>query len=109
MTTLKLPTFRENLDHKYNIVLDGGTVILEFHYNRRAARWSVHFFDVETAAIRHGVRLVVGLEDLLGRVALATKPPGNFRVVDTTDADTEPDGDTLGVESQFRYVEEADL
>ena len=40
MATLNLPTFPANPDHKYNIVLDGVTVILEFHYNARADRWS---------------------------------------------------------------------
>lgn len=104
MATLKLPTFRENLDHRYNIVLDGETFTLEFHYNRRAARWTAHLFDVESQAIRHGVRLVL-IDDLLKRVALDTKPPGTFPVVDTSDADTEPDADSLGVETQLRYVE----
>lgn len=104
MATLQLPTFRENLDHKYNIVLDGETFVLEFHYNARADRWTTHWFDVDNVAIRHGVRLVV-LEDLLRRVALETKPAGSVDVVDTTGADTEPDSQTLGEESQLRYAE----
>jgi hypothetical protein len=108
MSTLRLPTFRTDFDHRYNIVLDGVTVILEFHYNRRADRWNVHFFDVNSTPIRHGIRLVIGI-DLLQRVALRLQPPGQFTVVDTTEADIEPDGNTLGVECQFRYIEEADL
>ena len=104
MATLRLPTFKDNRDHRYNIVLDGVTITLEFHFNARANRWNVHFFDVENVAIRHGVRLVTGI-DLLQRVALATKPPGSFTCVDTTGVDTEPDGDTLGEEVQFRYEE----
>lgn len=108
MATLNLPTFKANLDHKYNIVLDGETFTLEFHYNARADRWSVHVFDVDDVAVMHGVRLVV-LADLLGRVALATKPQGNLRIVDPSGADTEPNLTTLGVESLLRYVEVADL
>lgn len=104
MATLKLPTFRENLDHQYNIVLDGETFVLEFHYNRRAARWTTNWYDVENEPIRHGVRLV-NYTDLLRRVALDTKPPGTVDVVDPAGADTEPDADTLGVQVQLRYVE----
>jgi len=104
MATLRLPTFRTNLDHRYNIVLDGQTVVIEYHYNRRADRWTAHFYDVTLTPIRHGVRLVV-MDDLLRRVALETNPPGSFDVVDTTGADTEPDGDTLGVQTQVRYAE----
>ena len=104
MATRRLPTFRTNLDHRYNVILDGDTFIIEFHYNRRADRWTIHVFDVTETPVRHGVRLVV-LTDLLRRVALATKPAGSLDVVDTTGVDTEPDGDTLGVETQLRYVE----
>lgn len=104
MATLKLPTFRENLDHRYNVVLDGETFIIEWHYNRRSGRWTTHWFDVTETPVRHGVKLVV-IEDLLRRVALGTKPVGSVNVVDTTGADTEPDGSTLGVENQVRYAE----
>ena len=104
MATLRLPTFRTNLDHRYNVVLDGETFIVEYHYNRRADRWTTHWFDVTETPIRHGVRLVL-MEDLLRRVALATKPAGSVDVVDTTDTDTEPDSDSLGVEVQVRYEE----
>lgn len=105
MATRRLPTFRTNLDHRYNVVLDGETFIIEWHYNARADRWTTHWFDITDTPIRHGVRLVV-MEDLLRRVALETKPAGSINVVDTTGADTEPDADSLGVECQVRYVEE---
>lgn len=106
MATLALPTFPANFDHKYNITIDGVLVTMEFHYNRRADRWSVHLFDVNDAPIRHGVRLAEGF-DLLRRVALATKPPGTITIVDTTGNDTEPNSATLGVEAKLRYVEAA--
>ncbi len=109
MATLRLPTFRENLDHKYNLILDAETFTIEYHYNARADRWIVHVFDVEDVAVRHGVRLVVGGIDLLRRVALATKPQGEITIVDTTGNDTEPDLTTLGEEPQVRYTEAADL
>ena len=104
MATRELPTFPSNLDHRYNVQLDGLTITFEWHYNRRADRWSIHLFDVDNIPIRHGVRLVTGI-DLLQRVALATKPPGTLIVVDTTGADTEPDSDTLGNEARLRYAE----
>lgn len=104
MATLKLPTFKNNLNHRYSIVLDGETIAISFHYNARSDRWTTSFFDVENAAIRHGVKLVLA-DDLLQRVALATKPPGTFACVDTTGNDTEPNADTFGIETQFRYVE----
>lgn len=104
MATRKLPIFRTNLDHQYNIVLDGETFTIEWHYNRRADRWTTHWFDASGVAIRHGIRLVT-YTNLLRRVALETKPPGSVDVVDTTGTDTEPDGDTLGVENQVRYAE----
>jgi hypothetical protein len=109
MTTFRLPTFKDDPDHKYNIQLDGQTIILEFHYNERADRWSIHLFDIENVAIRHGVRLAAGAFDLLRRVALATKPPGRLFIIDTTGLDTEPDSETFGAEVQLRYTEEADL
>lgn len=104
MATFKLPIFVDNLDHKYNIVLDGETFTVEFHYNARADRWTIHVFDVEDVAVRHGVRLVEGI-DLLQRVALATKPQGTLKIVDTTGLDTEPNSVTLGAQSQLRYIE----
>ena len=104
MATLKLPVFPTDYDHKYNIVLDGETVILEFHYNARADRWSVHFYDATNTAIRYGVRLVNGI-DLLQRVAKETKLPGVFTMVDTTNDDLEPTAATLGNELQLRYEE----
>lgn len=100
----RLPTFASNRDHRYNVVLDGETFIFEFHYNARADRWTVHVFDVTETPVRHGVRLVL-MDDLLRRVALETKPAGSLNVVDTTGADIEPDGETLGVETQVRYAE----
>jgi hypothetical protein len=109
MATLRLPTFKDDPDHRYNIQLDGQTFFLEFHYNERADRWSLHLFDITDTPIRHGIRLASGAFNLLQRIALATKPPGSLFVIDTTGADTEPDGDTLGVETQLRYTEEADL
>lgn len=104
MATRKLPVFRTNLDHQYNVVLDNETFTIEWHYNRRADRWTTHWLDATATPIRHGVRLVT-YTDLLRRVALATKPAGSVDVVDTTGADTEPDGETLGVETQVRYVD----
>ena len=104
MATLKLPTFRANLDHLYNIVLDNDTFTIEWHYNARADRWTIHVFDAAGIPVRHGVRLVI-LSDLLRRVALATKPSGQLDVVDTTGQDTEPNSVTLGDESQLRYEE----
>lgn len=101
--------FAGDLDYKYNIQLDGVTTILEFHYNARADRWSMHVLDIENNAIRHGVRLVVGLDDLLSRVALDTKPPGNLKVVDSSGNDYEPTLETLGVQAKLKYVEEDDL
>ena len=108
MATLLLPTFRTNLDHKYNLILDNETFTLEYHYNARADRWIMHVFDIEDVPVRHGVRLVVGI-DLLRRVTLATKPQGEITIVDTTGADIEPDLNTLGEEPQVRYTEAADL
>lgn len=108
MTTLKLPTFADNLDHKYNITLDGVLVTMEFHLNRRADRWSINLFDVNNVPIRHGIRVAEGF-DLLRRVALGTKPPGRLTFVDSTGNDTEPDAVTFGVDGGFRYVEAADL
>lgn len=105
MATLRLPVFRTNRDHKYNIVFDGVTVTLEFHYNARADRWALHMFDIANAAIRHGIRLAEGF-NLMRRIALDTKPPGELRIVDTTGQGTEADGDTFGVDVQLRYVEE---
>jgi len=104
MATRRLPTFAANLDHKYNLVLDGETFTLEWHYNARADRWTVHLFDAAGNAVRHGVRLV-NYTDLLRRVALATKPPGSLDMVDTTGAETEPTAATLGSQTQLRYVE----
>lgn len=108
MTTQLLPIFRTNRNHRYDIVLDGVTTIIEFHFNARADRWSIHLFDIEDTPIRHGIRLAEGF-DLMRRIVLATKPPGELRIVDPTGNDTEPDGLTLGVETQLRYLEEADL
>ena len=104
MATRRLPTFKANLDHQYNVVLDGEQFTIEWHYNRRADRWTTHWYDVTETVIRHGVRLVT-YSDLLRRVALGTKPQGSVDVVDTTGADTEPDSATLGLETQVRYVE----
>lgn len=104
MATLRLPTFRANLDHQYNITLDGETFTLEFHFNARANRWNMSIFDAENNAVRHGIRLVIGF-DLLRLVALATKPQGTLTMVDTTGADIEPDSATFGVETQLRYTE----
>jgi len=104
MATRRLPTFKNNRDHRYNLVLDGDTYVVEFHYNARADRWTTHWFDVTETPIRHGVRLV-NYTDLLRRVALETKPAGSVDVVDTTGAGIEPDGDTLGAKTQLRYVE----
>ena len=104
MATQRLPTFASRHDHRYNIVLDGQTYVIEWHYNARADRWTTHWLDVENVPIRHGVRLV-NYTDLLRRVALATKPPGSVDVVDTTDSGSEPTAATLGVETQLRYVE----
>lgn len=108
MTTFNLPTFAAQADHRYNITLDGVFVALEFHYNTRADRWTMHLFDIDDVAVRHGVRLVTGI-DLLQRVAVVIAPPGQFTVVDTTGADTEPNLTTLGVEALLRYIEQADL
>jgi len=107
MTTYRLPTFATDPDHKYNIQLDGETFTLEFHRNARADRWNMTVLDVEQVPVRHGVRLVTGI-DLLQRVALETKPPGELTVVDTTGAHTEPTETSLGQECQLRYIEEAD-
>lgn len=104
MATRRLPTFRTNRDHRYNVVLDGQTYIVEWHYNARADRWTTHWLDVTETPVRYGVRLTVS-DDLLKRVALATKPPGSLNIIDTTGLDTEPDGDTLGEQTQLRYVE----
>lgn len=104
MATLKLPTFRGDLDHKYNIVLDSFTYTVEFHFNARADRWTIHLFDAAGNAVRHGVRLAI-LDDILSRVALASKPPGPMPVVNTTGSDVEPDSANLGDEAQLRYVE----
>lgn len=106
MAVRDLPTFPSNLDHRYNCVLDGETVIIEWHYNARAGRWTVHLFDVLGEPIRHGIRLVVGI-DLLQRVTIDTCPPGTLEIVDTTGADTEPDANTLGEECKVRYTEAA--
>lgn len=106
MATLQLPVFRTNLDHQYNIILETFTFTFEFHYNARADRWSMHVFDVDGTAVRHGVRLV-NFTDLLRRVALATKPPGSIDIVDTTGTGTEPDSLTFGEETKLRYVESA--
>jgi hypothetical protein len=108
MTTYRLPVFPADADHKYNIQLDGETFTLEYHRNARANRWNVTVFDVENNPVKHGARLVNGI-DLLQRVALGTKPAGKLTVVDTTGQELEPDADTLGDECQLRYVEEADL
>ena len=104
MATVQLPTFRALPDHKYNIVLDSETFIFEFHLNARANRWSVNIFDVEDVPVRHGIRLIEGT-DLLQRIALASRPPGQLIVVDLTGAGIEPDADTLGVDVSLRYVE----
>lgn len=106
MATRELPTFPSNLDHKYSVVLDGETITVEWHYNARASRWTIHLFDVEGTAIRHGIRLVTGI-DLLQRITIATVPPGELTILDSTGADTEPDADTLGSECLLRYVEAA--
>jgi len=106
MATRELPVFPDNLDHRYSVVLDGETFILEWHYNARANRWNLHLADVNGNSIRYGMRLVVGT-DLLQRIALASCPPGTLTVVDSTGADTEPDSDTLGNECKVRYVEDA--
>jgi hypothetical protein len=108
MTTLNLPVFPADPDYRYNIQLDGGTYILEFHLNARADRWNLSIFDVENQPIRTGVRLVTGI-DLLGHVASLRKPPGKLTVVDTTGQDLEPNAETLGDECLLRYIEEADL
>lgn len=104
MATLQLPVFRDNFDHSYDILLDGETFTLEFHYNARADRWSLSVFDTANAAVRHGVRLV-NFTDILRRVALATKPQGPLNLVDTTGTDTEPNSATFGEEVKLRYVE----
>lgn len=104
MATRRLRTFRENYDHKYDVVLDGETFIIEWKYNARADRWTTNWYDVTNTPIRHGVRLVL-MDDLLRRVALETKPAGSLNVVDTTGSDIEPDANTLGAETQVRYVE----
>ena len=104
MATLRLPLFPANFDHQYNIVLDGVTLTIEFHYNARADRWNINMFDVEGVPIRHGIRLVIGF-DLLRRIALATKPLGELSMVDTTGQDIEPTAATLDVETQLRYEE----
>ena len=104
MATVQLPTFRDNLNHRYNVVLDDETFIFEWRYNARADRWTVNLFDVELNPIRHGIRLVT-YDDLLRRVALATKPQGSLNMVDTTGADTEPNATTLGDECRLRYAE----
>ncbi|KPK36969.1 MAG: hypothetical protein AMJ69_12790 [Gammaproteobacteria bacterium SG8_47] len=106
MATRELPVFQDNLDHRYSVVLDGETYILDWHYNARAHRWNLHLADVNGNSIRYGMRLVVGT-DLLQRIALASCPPGTLTVVDSTGADTEPDSDTLGNECKVRYVEGA--
>lgn len=104
MSTLRMPTFPANLDHKYNVVLDGETFVVEFHYNARADRWTTSWFDATNTPVRHGVRLV-NYTDLLRRVALASKPAGSVDVVDTTGSGIEPTGATFGVEADLRYVE----
>jgi len=104
MATLNLPVFASNLDHRYSIVLDGETFILEYHYNARADRWTMHVLDVTSSPVRHGVRLVV-LDDLLRRVALASKPAGQLAIVDPSGNDTEPSASTFGAEALLRYVE----
>jgi hypothetical protein len=108
MTTYNLPTFIADPDHKYDIQLDGETFNLIFHYNARADRWNVDVLDVEDSAIKHGVRLVTGI-DLLQRVASEDKPAGELTVVDTTSNELEPINETLGEQCQLRYIEEADL
>lgn len=104
MATRRLRTFRTNPDHRYDVVLGGQTYIIEWRYNARADRWTTNWYDVTNTPIRHGVRLVV-LNDILRRVALATKPTGSVDVLDTTGVGTEPDADTLGEQVQVRHVE----
>lgn len=106
MATVQLPTFRALPDHKYNIVLDSETFILEFHLNKRTNRWSLHIFDVENVPVKHGIRLVEGI-DLIRRSAAANRPPGELRVVDLTGQYIEPTQETLGVDVSLRYVEAA--
>lgn len=108
MTTYRLPTFTADPDHKYDIQLDGETFNLAFHYNARADRWGVSLFDVEENPVKHGARLVTGI-DLLQRVASEAKPLGQLTVVDTTENELEPTNETLGQQCQLRYIEEADL
>lgn len=104
MATLVLPTFRAFPDHRYTVLLDGETFTLEFHLNKRANRWSMHVFDVEGNAVRHGIKLVEGI-DLLQRISVEGRPPGEIRVADPTEDDTEPTETNLGVDTSFRYVE----
>lgn len=106
MAVRQLPLFPSNLDHVYNVQLDGLTTKIEWHYNARADRWSIHLYEIDDTPIRHGIRLVTGI-DLLQRISTDNALPGSLEVVDTTGNDTESDADTLGEECQVRYTEGA--
>jgi hypothetical protein len=102
---LILPTQSDGSKHySQRTTLDGRDFNLLFQYNDRQATWRLSVLDEEGSPIASGRRIVcnINLFRFIGHNPLA--PPGELYAIDTTDDDSPPGVDELGIGKRVQLL-----
>lgn len=108
MATVVVPTRVDLLEYRQQVRLDGVVFTMLFRFNDRDQSWYLDLLDSSESPIRNGIRLRTGTP-MLRLIATAGRPAGELVPIDSTGADTEPDGTNLGTGVPLVYVEELDV
>ena len=101
----KIITLPESLRYSsFDTLLDGRLYKFTMQYHQREDRYYFDLFDATSAAIVHGVKVMLNVS-LLRKVADLRKPPGTLLALDTSGSDVEAGLGELGSRVLLIYEE----
>ncbi len=102
MALRQLPIINSKLDQKFTTALEGVTYTFRIKWNFRASRFIMDIATAQGEAILEGIPMVVSWP-LIGRFKDDRLPPGEIFILDTSDANSEPGEESLGVTHYVLY------
>ena len=99
MTTKSIPLRNDIFQYSFTIEMDGVVYLLQIGYNLRSDSWRMRFGDIITP-----IRLTLGT-DLLSQFRHLEVPPGELRMLDLDEMNTEPNKTNLGDRVVMQYEE----
>lgn len=100
----KIPLDSENAFYVFSITLSGVNYAFHMRWNSRAGRWFLDIHSASDVPIISSIPLLIR-RNLIGRYAMATKPPGTLYVNDDTAQESEPGRNAWGTTHTLYYAE----